>query len=107
MVINKQDHSSALSQQDTLEYGTGNQTHEDLIRDNDVGDVTVHEHPEKNILTEAFDKDENPGELNVSWFWNQEQKQDNEGSVIEDDLTTKEHDEVSDHTLSENEECCL
>ena len=106
VVVNKQAHNSALSQPDTLQYGTGNQTHEDLIRENDVGDVTVHEHPEENIKTEAFDKDENPGELNVSGFWNQEQKQDNEGSVIEHDLTTEEHDEVSDHTLSKNEASC-
>lgn len=102
VVINEQDHSSALSQPDTLEYGTGNQTHEDVIRDDGGGDVTVHENLEENIETEAFDKDENPGELNVSGFWNQEQKQGIEGSVIENDLTPEEHDEVSDHEVSKN-----
>ena len=102
VVINEQDHSSALSQPDTLEYGTGNQTHEDLIRDDGSGDVTVHENPEENIETGAFDKDENPGELNVSGFWDQEQKQGTEGSVIENDLTPEEHDEVSDHEVSKN-----
>lgn len=102
LVINERDHSSALSQPDTLEYETGNQTHEDLLRDDDGGDVTVHENPEENIETEEFDKDENPGELNVSGFWNQEQKQGIEGSVIENDLTPEEHDEVSDHKVSKN-----
>lgn len=102
VVINEQDHSSALSQPDTLEYGTGNQTHEDLIRDDGSGDVTVHENPEENIETGAFDKDENPGELNFSGFWDQEQKQGTEGSVIENDLTPEEHDEVSDHEVSKN-----
>lgn len=102
VVINEQDHGSALSQPDTLEYGTGNQTHEDLIRDDGGGVVTVHENPEENIETEAFDKDENPGELNVSGFWDQEQKQGIEGSVIENDLTREEHDEVSDHEVSKN-----
>ena len=102
VVINEQDHSSALSQPDTLEYGTGNQTHEDLIRDDGGGDVTFHENPEENIETEAFDKDENPGELNVSGFWDQEQKQSIKGSVIETDLTPEEHDEVSDQEVSKN-----
>jgi len=102
VVINEQDHSNALSQADTLEYGTGDQTHEDLIRDDGDGDVTVHENSEENIETEAFDKDENLGELNVSGFWDQEQKQGIEGSVIENDLTPEEHDEVSDHEVSKN-----
>ena len=102
VVINEQDHGSALSQPDTLEYGTGNQTHEDLIRADGGGDVTVHENPEENIETEAFDKGENPGELNVSGFWNQEQKQGIDGSVIEKDLTSEDHDEVSDHEVSKN-----
>lgn len=102
VVINEQDHGSALSQPDTLEYGTSNQTHEDLIRDDGGGDVTAHENPEENIETEAFDKDENPGELNVSGFWDQEQKQGIEGSVIENDLAPEEHDEVSDHEVSKN-----
>ena len=102
VVINEQDHGSALSQPDTLEYGTSNQTHEDLIRDDGGGDVTVHENPEANVETEAFDKYENPGELNVCGFWNQEQKQGIEGSVIENDLTPEDHDEVSDHEVSKN-----
>ena len=102
VVINEQDHGSAVSQPDTLEYGTGNQTHEDLIRDDGGGDVTVHENPEANVETEAFDKYENPGELNVCGFWNQEQKQGIEGSVIENDLTPEDHDEVSDHEVSKN-----
>ena len=102
VVINEQDHSSALSQPDTLEYRTGNQTHEDSIRDDGGGDVTVHENPEENIETEAFDKDENPGEVNVSGFWDQEQKQGIEGSVIENNLTPEEHDEVSDHKVSKS-----
>ena len=102
VVINEQDHGSALRQPDKLEYGTGSQTHEDLIRDDGGGDVTVHENPEANVETEAFDKYENPGELNVSGFWNQEQKQDIEGSVIENDLTPEDHDEVSDHEVSKN-----
>ena len=106
VVINEQDHGSALSQPDTLEYGTGNQTHEDLIRDDGGGDVTVHENPEESIETEAFDKDENPGELNVSGFWDQEQKQGIEGSVIENDLTPEEHDEVRDHKESKNAAGC-
>ena len=96
---NTQDDNSSLNQPSELEVGSSNETPQVPNHGDDSCHATVYEQPEKvsnlNDGTEAYEKDKNFDKQSDFEFWDQDEKQHDEGLTKEDDFTPKEQNEIS------------